>query len=171
MDMEMQEDNIGVVWNEKEGQDDEENTLVGKVLAEKVINKNVVKSMIRKGWNLSDGVSINEVSYLLVVQKWVSSVAIQDVDLSEGEGFRMEIKKIEYGNPSCEGIERGCGGEDVRFSDVVRNIRAVVMGEGIKDKEASSIGYVVELPSDDDGGKDDMEVSKLIEENEVAETS
>ncbi|KAF7802939.1 Zinc knuckle CX2CX4HX4C [Senna tora] len=53
--MEMQEDEVQLVWNQEEIRDVAEFTLIGKILTEKVLNKNVVVSMIRKGWNIHDG--------------------------------------------------------------------------------------------------------------------
>lgn len=35
--------------------------LIGKLLAKKALNKNTVRSMILKGWNLSGGVNITEI--------------------------------------------------------------------------------------------------------------
>ncbi|KAF7843116.1 reverse transcriptase [Senna tora] len=55
------EDEVELDWNGQEIREVGEHMLIEKILAEKVLNKNAVKTMIRKGWNIRDGVNIGEI--------------------------------------------------------------------------------------------------------------
>ncbi|KAF7835731.1 reverse transcriptase [Senna tora] len=106
--MDMQVDEVELLWDEDVDRCAANYTLIGKVLAEKVLNRNAVVSMIRKGWNVKDGVNIGEVGnnsfiftfenkevynkvmrnrpwailgYMLVIQKWRVDMAFHEVDL------------------------------------------------------------------------------------------
>ncbi|KAF7841384.1 receptor kinase-like protein Xa21 [Senna tora] len=58
--MEMQEEEVQLVWNKETDCEVSKYMLVGKILAENVLNRKAVISMIKKGWNLHDGFSISE---------------------------------------------------------------------------------------------------------------
>ncbi|KAF7822290.1 reverse transcriptase [Senna tora] len=66
--MEMQEDEVQLVWNQEEVREEFKHLLIGKILTQKVLNRNAVMTMIRKGWNVRDGVNIGEVRGVFAVE-------------------------------------------------------------------------------------------------------
>lgn len=53
---------LDIDWEDDSGENVKSRTLVGRIVAEKALNRNTAKAMIVKAWNMQKGLSILEVS-------------------------------------------------------------------------------------------------------------
>lgn len=56
------DNSITLEWNEDKGANLEKRVLIGKLMTAKILNRNTVRNMIQKGWNVTKGFTITEIN-------------------------------------------------------------------------------------------------------------